>query len=82
MTHDDVYIAEQVERALALDERTHELGVHVEVDGGAVVVLRGEVAGTQRQRLVAQVAAEAAPGLAVRNEVSVTEVLPPDQAET
>ena len=80
MTHDDVYIAGQVERALAQDERTHELGVQVEVDGGAVV-LRGEVAGDQRQRLVAQVAAEAAPGLAIRNEVSVTEVLPPGQAE-
>jgi osmotically-inducible protein OsmY len=79
MARDGVYIAEQVERALAQDERTHELGVHVEVDGDAVV-LRGEVAGAQRQRLVAQVAAEAAPGLAVRNEVSVTEVLPPDQA--
>jgi osmotically-inducible protein OsmY len=81
MTNDDVYIAEQVERALAQDERTHELGVHVAVDEGAVV-LRGEVAGEHRQQLVAQVAAEAAPGLAVRNEVSVTEVLPPDQAET
>jgi osmotically-inducible protein OsmY len=81
MTNDDVYIAGQVERALAQDERTHELGVHVEVDGDAVV-LRGQVAGEQRQRLVAQVAAEAAPGLAVRNEVSVTEVLPPDQAGT
>jgi osmotically-inducible protein OsmY len=80
MTNDDVYIAGQVERALAQDERTHELGVQVEVDGGAVV-LRGEVAGEQRQWLVAQVAAEAAPGLAIRNEVSVTEVLPPDQAE-
>jgi osmotically-inducible protein OsmY len=81
MANDDVYIAEQVERALAQDERTHELSVHVEVGEGAMV-LRGEVAGAQRQRLVGQVAAEAAPGLVIRNEVSVTEVLPPDQAET
>jgi hypothetical protein len=79
MSHDGVYIAGQVERALAQDERTHELGVRAEVDGEAVV-LRGEVAGIERQRLVGQVAAEAAPGLAVRNEVSITEVLPPDQA--
>jgi len=78
MTNDDVYIAGQVERALAQDERTHELGVHIHIDEGAVV-LRGEVAGEQRQRLVAQVAAEAAPGMAVRNEVSVTEVLSPDR---
>ena len=81
MSHDDVYIAGKVERALAEDQRTHELGVHAEVSGDAVV-LRGEVAGGQRRRLVAEVAAEAAPGLTIRNEVSVTEVLPPDEAGT
>lgn len=80
MANDDVYIAGQVERAVAQDERTHELGVQVQIDEGAVV-LRGEVASEQRQRLVAQVAAEAAPGMAIRNEVSVTEVLPPDQPD-
>jgi osmotically-inducible protein OsmY len=79
MKHDDVYIAGQVERALTQDQRTNELGVHVEVNGD-IVVLRGEVAGVQRRRMVAEVAAEAVPGLAIRNEVSVTEVLPPDEA--
>jgi osmotically-inducible protein OsmY len=79
MKHDDVYIAGQVERALTQDQRTNELGVHVEVNGD-IVVLRGEVAGVQRRRMVAEVAAEAVPGLAIRNEVSITEVLPPDEA--
>jgi osmotically-inducible protein OsmY len=79
MKHDDVYIAGQVQRALTQDQRTNELGVHVEVNGD-IVVLRGEVAGVQRRRMVAEVAAETVPGLAIRNEVSVTEVLPPDEA--
>jgi osmotically-inducible protein OsmY len=79
MKHDDVYIAGQVERALTQDQRTNELGVHVEVNGD-IVVLRGEVAGVQRRRMVAEVAAEAVPGLAIRNEVSITEVQPPDEA--
>jgi osmotically-inducible protein OsmY len=79
MKEDDVYTAEQVERALTQDDRTNELGVNVEVNG-STVVLRGEVAGTQRQQLIGDVAAEAAPGLTIRNEVQVTEVQPPDEA--
>jgi osmotically-inducible protein OsmY len=75
MREDDVYIAGQVERALSQDQRTHELGVRVEVSEDTVV-LRGEVAGAQRRRRVAEVAAEAAPGLTIRNEVLVTRVLP------
>lgn len=74
-TLNDVYIAGQVERALSQDQRTHELGVRVEVSENTVV-LRGEVAGAQRRRRVAEVAAEAAPGLTIRNEVLVTQVLP------
>ena len=77
MSQDEVYLAGQLERALAEDPRTHELGVRVEVSESAVV-LRGEVAGAERRRILAEVAAEAAPGLEVRNEVSVTEVLAPD----
>jgi osmotically-inducible protein OsmY len=78
MKEDDVYTAEQVERALTQDDRTNELGVNVEVNG-STVVLRGEVAGTQRRQLIGDVAAEVAPGLTIRNEVQVTEVLPPDE---
>ncbi len=81
---DDSYVAGQIERALHGDQRTHELGVRAEVDGDAVV-LRGEVASEERRRLVADVAAEqlaaaeAARQLFIRNEVSVTEVLPPKE---
>jgi osmotically-inducible protein OsmY len=75
---EDSYVAGQIEHALAADQRTHELGVRAEIDGDAVV-LRGEVAGAERRRLVAEVAAEGVPGMIVRNEVSVTEVLPPEE---
>jgi hypothetical protein len=61
---------------MAEDPRTHELGVRVDV-GDGLVYLRGEVASERRRALVAEVARDAAPGLPVRNEVSVTEVLPP-----
>lgn len=74
------YVAGQIERALHGDSRAHELGIRVEVEGDDVV-LRGQVASADRRRRVAQIAAEQAPGLAIRNEVSVTEVLPPEGQE-
>jgi hypothetical protein len=77
---DSGYLAGRIERALAEDPRTHELGVCVEVREG-IVYLRGEVAGERRRLLVAQVAREAAPELTARNEVSVIEVQPPDRGE-
>lgn len=75
---EDIYLAGQIERALHEDPRTHELGVRVEVDGDTVA-LRGQVATGQRRRLVGEVAAAAAPGLTIRNEVSVTNVQPPPE---
>jgi osmotically-inducible protein OsmY len=76
---DDTYVAGQVERALAEDPRTHELGVRAEVADKAVI-LHGEVAGEERRRLVGEVAAQEVPELTVRNEVTVTEVMPPEEA--
>jgi BON domain len=69
---DDSYIAGQIERALLEDGGTQEPGVRVEVDGDTVV-LRGQVASVARRQLAARVAAAAAPGMTVRNEVGVTE---------
>ncbi|HWG15887.1 MAG TPA: BON domain-containing protein [Streptosporangiaceae bacterium] len=74
------YLAGQIERALASDPRTNELGVRADVRD-QVVILRGEVAGEQRRRLIAEVARDAAPGLEVRNEVSVSELRSPEQEE-
>lgn len=77
---DDAYVAGQIERAVQGDPRTHELGVRVEADGDDVV-LRGQVASEERRQLVARIAGEQARGLTVRNEVSVTELLPPERPE-
>jgi hypothetical protein len=74
------YLAGRIERALASDPRTNELGIRADV-GEEVVILRGEVAGEQRRLLIAEVARDAAPGLEVRNEVSVSELRPPGQEE-
>jgi hypothetical protein len=75
---EDFYVTGHISRALAEDHRTHELGVLAEIEGDTVV-LRGEVAGAQRRQLVEEVAAAAAPGLAIRNEVVVIELLPPGE---
>ncbi|HEX7161811.1 MAG TPA: BON domain-containing protein [Trebonia sp.] len=80
MMRHDTYLAGQLERALHADPRTHRLGIRVEVTDDDVV-LHGQVASDERRRLVAQVADEQAPLLTVRNEVSVTEVLPPEVPE-
>jgi hypothetical protein len=75
------YVAGRIERALAEDDRTHELGVHAEVRGDTVYI-RGEVAGERRLQLVTDVVREAAPQFVIRNEVTVAEVYPPGHEET
>jgi uncharacterized membrane protein len=83
MTSNDnvpAYDAGAIERALAEDPRTHELGIRADVRDD-VVYLRGEVAGEERRRLIAEVVADAAPHLTVRNEVSVAAVHPPGEEE-
>jgi BON domain len=69
---DDSYVTGQIERALR-EDGAQEPGVHVEVDGDTVI-LRGQVASVERRQFVARVAAAAAPGMTVRNELGVTEV--------
>lgn len=75
------YLAGRIEHALAVDPRTHELGVRADVRDD-VVYVRGEVVGEERRELVAQVVRDTAPGLRVRNEVSVAPVEPLGNGET
>ena len=74
------YIAAEVERLLATDPRTHELGVRAFMDGDTVVV-QGCVAGAGRRQRISEVVRSAFPELAMRNEVTVTEVQPPATEE-
>ncbi|GII85625.1 hypothetical protein Ssi03_36150 [Sphaerisporangium siamense] len=75
------YVAARVQRALAEDERTYELGIRVDIRGDQLF-LRGQVEGAERRAQVAAVAAENAPWLTVRNEVTVVEVREPGEEET
>ena len=77
----DPYLAGRIERRLAEDPRTHELGVRAELRGG-VVYLLGEVACGDRRQLVTDVAAEAAEGHEIRSEVTVSPLHPAGGQET
>lgn len=66
----DVYLAKQIESAIADDERTAELGVTVDVRAGKVF-LRGKVSTARRREAAAGVAGERAPGHEVVNEIQV-----------
>jgi len=77
---DDSHIAGQIERALAEHGIPAGPGVRVEVEGDTVV-LRGQVASVERRQLAARLAAAAAPGMTVRNELGVTEVRLPETPE-
>ncbi|MBB4918497.1 BON domain-containing protein [Streptosporangium saharense] len=74
------YVAARVQRALAEDDRTNELGIRVDVRGGQLF-LRGQVSGDERRLLIADVAHEAAPELTLRNEITVLDIRGPGEEE-
>ena len=74
------YVCARVEHALAVDERTAELGLTVTETDGELVV-SGSVATPDRRDAVTLVASEAAHGQPVRNEVDVVELPAPSQVE-
>jgi osmotically-inducible protein OsmY len=74
------YVAARVKSALAEDERISELGILVDIRGEQLF-LRGQVADARRRALIADVAEEAAPGLTVRNEITVMDVRDPCEEE-
>ncbi|RZQ63882.1 BON domain-containing protein [Amycolatopsis suaedae] len=67
---DNGYLVAHVRRALAEDARTAELGVRVDVSGGAIR-LEGDVECARRRQDVADVVADNARGMAVYNEIHV-----------
>jgi osmotically-inducible protein OsmY len=69
---EDLYLAKTIEESIADDERTAELGVHVRVRAGHVV-LRGTVASPARKDAAAAVAAEHAPGHEIVNKIAVVD---------
>jgi osmotically-inducible protein OsmY len=74
------YVAARVQRALAEDDRTAELGIRVDVRGDQVY-LRGQVTSSERRRQIENVTREATPGLKVHNEITLVEVSEPGEEE-
>ena len=67
------HLVARIRRALAEDPRVGELGVTVSLTEEAVI-LSGRVATEERRRAAAAVAAELAPGLAVKNQIDLEDV--------
>lgn len=67
----DPHQARRLEKALADDERTHELGVHV-VATAQRIVAQGEVASEERRRTVLEVLREHARDVPVSDQLTVS----------
>jgi osmotically-inducible protein OsmY len=77
---DPYYLEARVQRRLAEDPDTAELGVRVAVHG-EVVHLSGDVASDERRRQLVEAAAAEAVGREVRDDLRVTGAEPPAGAE-
>lgn len=67
----EVQLVRRLERALADDDRTHEMGVRIVCTGDRIVA-QGEVASEERRRAVLAVIREAEPGLPVSDQLTLT----------
>lgn len=67
----DAYDAEHIREQLIADPRVNALDVRVELTGSALLVT-GNVATEERRTAIADVVTELAPGVEIRNDVSVT----------
>ena len=75
----DQYVNAHVRDALATDPRVVELRIVVEVANGSLVLL-GRVGTTALCEAAAEVAAQLAPGYAIRNELEVVDLISPPAA--
>lgn len=83
MTHDqtiDTYDAEHIRERLISDPRINALDVQVRPVGD-VLVVTGNVETEERRQLIGQTVASLAPGIDVRNDVSVTDMSEPTDQE-
>ena len=67
----EIQLARQIEKALADDPRTHELGVQVQFARGQVI-LHGEVASDERRRAVLDVVWDQAPAADVDDRLFIS----------
>lgn len=76
----DSYDAEHIREAVIGDPRVNALDVQVRLAGTALVVT-GNAATAQQRAVIAHVVAELAPGVEIRNDVSVTDLSEPTTSE-
>jgi hypothetical protein len=67
----DPHLARRLEKALADDARTHELGVRLTVAGDHLVV-QGEVASDERRRAVLDVVHDLEPSIPVTDHLTIS----------
>ena len=76
----DSYDAEHIREQLIADPRTNALDVQVTLSGAALV-LTGHVISEDRRAAICQVVAELAPGVEIRDDLSVTDLTEPQGSE-
>ncbi len=78
----DQHLARRLEKALADDERTNELGITVRADADRIVA-QGEVASDERRQTVLEVLQELEPEQTITDHLTVSadEVAPPSSRE-
>jgi osmotically-inducible protein OsmY len=74
------YLVGKLQEALAGDMRVSAQDIRVVITGGCIHLI-GEVATPERRAAVNQVAAEVLPGIPVRNEVTVLDLVDAPQPE-
>jgi len=74
------YVVGKLQDALAVDPRVNALDVKIVIRGGKVHLI-GEIATEERRAAVADVVTELLPGVEVRNELTVLEVVQSAQTE-
>ena len=74
------YDAEHIREALIHDDRVNALDAQVRLVGQALVVT-GNVPTAQRRDAISAVIAELAPGVEIRNDVTVADLSQPDGQE-
>ena len=78
----EIQLARQIEKALADNPRTNELGIQVQFSRGQVL-LQGEVASDERRRAVLDVVWEEAPDADIDDRLFISgrALTPPSEAE-
>lgn len=76
----DSYDAEHIREQLIADPRTNALDVQVRLSGNALI-LTGNVASEERRTAICDVVAELAPGVQIRDDLSVTDMSEPEGSE-